>query len=39
LRVDERTKNPSKRKNRGERPEREASQEGTPPKGKVDITA
>jgi hypothetical protein len=39
LRVDERTKNPSKRKNPRERPGREMTQDPPAPKGKIDISA
>ncbi|MGZ8459889.1 MAG: hypothetical protein ACXWW2_05635 [Candidatus Deferrimicrobiaceae bacterium] len=39
LRIDERTKNPSKRKNPREHPEREMQQDPPAPKGKIDISA
>lgn len=39
LRIDERMKNPSKRRNPREHPGRETPPEQSPPKGKIDITA
>ncbi|GAB4233273.1 MAG: hypothetical protein OHK0028_08970 [Deltaproteobacteria bacterium] len=39
LRIDERTKNPSKRKHRGEHPDGGTPPEPPPRKGKVDINA
>lgn len=39
LRIDERTKNPSKKKNPHEHPGREMPQDVPAPKGKIDITA
>ncbi len=39
LRIDERTKNPSKRKNNRENPDREMQQDLPAPKGKIDISA